>query len=547
MEPNGATDLLVRNRNYNIKPASLVIHTQTVDEEIAFPAFAFPVNDGAAALDAWKAVTTAGQGQSVQVSNGIDTWGFLQEGEGIGDESPKIMPSAFHKKNVDLVPESRPSFPSQVAEPSTKQYLSSLATFKDLDLTHENGRVEIIEKSGSDVPLSPTRKNLIANSKVEVKDSTVAPSTPKGKGSSITFKVTSLQKIAAKSPDKVKPDNSSLTGTTSSGGRPSLINSRRGEERGRARSPAPDQRSLTSPRRAVPERSRSPVPFRKQDRGTTGVSRSLSPVPTSPRSTTPTRRPSTPRSISPAPRSLENSRPSRNQFNGSSVNSASMPSSPRYTTPTRAASLKAVNSPPSVKRSVSKELQYPIASGNATSQRDPLKKDAKDQHTKSLEENQHIPKVRTSSGLTQPTGFKFSTDERSEKRRDYYSKLEEKLKLKEEERKSLEAKAQEDNEAQLRELRKTLAYKANPVPKFYQESLPPPVKVKKSPTTRAKSPNFTAPRRRDSTGSELSNHGGSSPLRGRFMRSPSVESDLSNPANVLGKGSVRVKQPFKPI
>ncbi|XP_024403788.1 uncharacterized protein [Physcomitrium patens] len=546
MEQDGATDVVVRNRNYNIKPASVVLDTQPASEEIAFPEFAFPVNDGGAALNAWKAVSTAGQGQSVQTSNGNCKWGFLQSGNGTGDESPKRMPLAFRSKHVETTVESSPNFPGLATEPATKQCLSPLATFKDLDLTHENGKVEILEKSGGDVLSTPTRKSLSVISTAE-NDAVAAPSTPKGRGLSLIPRVARLQSDADKTPDRLKPVTPNLQGKASVGTRGSLT-SPRGEERGRALSPAPDRRSLTSPRRTVPDRSRSPVPFRNQDRSNYGVSRSLSPVLTGTRTVTPTRRPTTPRSTSPAPRSREDSNSSRAQWNGNTKKSTSMPSSPRYITPTRAASLKAVNSPPSPNGSVSKELQYPTASGSTTPQRDFAKRGVKEAHSKTGEEGQPTPKIKSSPPtLTQPTGFKFSTDERSEKRRDFYSKLEEKMKLKEEERKRLEAKAQEEKESQLRELRKTLTYKANPVPKFYQEPPPPPVKIKKAPTTRAKSPNFTAPRRRDSCsgsiGGESHSHGGSSPLRGRLVRSPSLESNVSSQAKVAAK----VKQPFKPI
>lgn len=64
-----------------------------------------------------------------------------------------------------------------------------LVMFKDLDLIYENGRVEIIEKFGSDVFLSLMWKNLIVNFKVEVKDFIVVFLILKGKGLSIIFKV----------------------------------------------------------------------------------------------------------------------------------------------------------------------------------------------------------------------------------------------------------------------------------------------------------------------------------------------------------------------
>ncbi|KAH9537300.1 hypothetical protein CY35_16G044700 [Sphagnum magellanicum] len=116
---------------------------------------------------------------------------------------------------------------------------------------------------------------------------------------------------------------------------------------------------------------------------------------------------------------------------------------------------------------------------------------------------------------TAASGFNFKCEERAQKRREFYAKLEERMKAKEEERKREEAKRLEEKEAQFKELRRALTYKANPVPSFYQEPVPPKPELKKIPPTRAKSPNFTPSRRRLSCYAELTN--GQRPERANRM------------------------------
>lgn len=137
------------------------------------------------------------------------------------------------------------------------------------------------------------------------------------------------------------------------------------------------------------------------------------------------------------------------------------------------------------------------------------------------------------------TVFSFKSDERAEKRKEYFMKLEQKLHAKETEMNEIQARTQEEKQAAIKQLRRSLNFKATPMPSFYHEAVPKVAEGKKTVATPAKSQKLQS--KCMSPGSQTSSREKSTSLAKATNRE-SLSGNEPNQSSRSAKASEKVKR-----
>ncbi|KAK1298603.1 hypothetical protein QJS10_CPB14g00246 [Acorus calamus] len=113
-------------------------------------------------------------------------------------------------------------------------------------------------------------------------------------------------------------------------------------------------------------------------------------------------------------------------------------------------------------------------------------RDIRSSKEKVSQENRRDHEGKRDGVVPQTTSKKAESELRRSANRFFFMKLEEKLHAKEAEMNQIQAKTQEESEAEIKQLRRSLNFKATPMPSFYQDAAARAPDSKKAPSRSSK-------------------------------------------------------------